>query len=46
MTRESADFAAADRPRGYFGLEGVDAYGSKAMVPLSMGGGGCRFGRR
>jgi len=31
VTRESADFAAADGPRGYSGLEGIDAYGSKPM---------------
>ena len=31
MTRESADFAAADGPRGYSGLEGIDVYGSKPM---------------
>ena len=31
MTRESADFAATDGPRGYSGFEGIDAYGSKPM---------------
>ena len=31
MTRELADFAAADGPRGYSGLEGIDVYGSKPM---------------
>ena len=46
LTWESADFAAADGPRDYSSLEGADAYGSQPMVPLPMGGGGCRFGRR
>ena len=46
VTSESADFAAVDGSRDYSSLEGADAYGSQPMVPLPMGGGGCRFGRR